>query len=69
MRLLKRYRLAQGLTRKSLASKLKVHISTVGTWESGRSIPRDDVFPRLANVLGINALELTNVVSPDPSAK
>jgi transcriptional regulator with XRE-family HTH domain len=67
MQMLKRYRLARGLSRKSLGSQLGVHHTTVATWESGRSIPRDRLFPKLAKILGVDPLELTKIIAPEIS--
>jgi transcriptional regulator with XRE-family HTH domain len=66
MRALKRHRLAKGLSMHDVASRLKVHVSTVGAWETGRNIPRAEIFPKLARVLGVDPLELTKIVEPEP---
>lgn len=65
MRLLKRHRLAQGMSIAELAARLKVDASTVGAWETGRNNPRPKMYPKLARILGIDPLELTRIVEPE----
>ncbi len=65
MTLLQRYRLSQGLTQTALAKKLEVVPSTVSFWESGASIPSPSLIPKLARILGIDAMTLTRVIQPE----
>lgn len=65
MNLLKRHRMAAGMTQTKLAGKLDVVPSTVSFWESGDSLPSPELVPKLARILGITPLELTHVISPD----
>lgn len=65
MSLLRRHRLAAGLTQTALAKKLKVVPSTVSFWESGSSIPNPAMIPLLARILGIDAMTLTRVIEPE----
>ena len=65
MNLLKRHRLAMGLTQTALAKRVGVVPSTVCFWESGRWIPKPHHFPTIARVLGIDPLELTRVIEPE----
>lgn len=67
MRLLKRYRLSKGLTLTKLAGRLGVHVATVQAWEGGRNLPRPPMVPKLARVLEIDPMELTNVLAPEPA--
>lgn len=66
MTLLRRHRLAAGLTQTALAKKLKLKTpSTVSLWESGETIPHPRLIPDLARLLGIDAMTLTRVIEPD----
>lgn len=66
MTLLKRHRMAKGMTQTALAKALKLKTqSTVSFWESGQSVPSPKLIPKLARVLGISAMELTRVIEPD----
>lgn len=65
MRLLKRHRLARGLTLKQLASTVGVDKSTVQAWETGRNTPRPRHIPRLAEIFEIEAMEITRLISPE----
>lgn len=66
MSLLRRHRMARGLTQTALARRLKVVPSTVSLWESGQSVPKASLVPQLARILGINALMLTEILQPTP---
>lgn len=66
MRMLKRHRLARGLSLKEIGTRLRVHTSTVGAWETGRNLPRPHLVPKLARILEIDPLELTRVMEPEP---
>lgn len=67
--LLRRHRLARGLTQTELADKLDVVPSTVCFWETRGSLPSPSLIPRLARILGINPIKLTKIIDPDPSSK
>lgn len=64
MTLLKRHRLAQGWTQAQLGAKVGRTAGSVCAWESGKSLPDAQVFPKLARALGLNPIDLTKVVSP-----
>lgn len=67
MSTLKRHRLSKGWTQRQLASKVGRTHTAVSLWESGKSLPDPDIFPKLARVLGIPPLELTKVIEPGAS--
>lgn len=61
---LKRLRKGKGLTQQELATLIGVGQSTVGNWESGtRDIPRGDSLLKLAEVLGVNPIELVGAAT------
>jgi transcriptional regulator with XRE-family HTH domain len=62
--LLRRHRIALGMTQTALAAKMGIAPSTVSYWESGRWLPHPRFIPKLARVLGLDALELTKVLDP-----
>lgn len=63
---LRRHRIAKGLTQEQLAELLKVSASAVSDWENGYRKPHPKTFKLLAEKLGVEALSLTRVISPDP---
>lgn len=65
MTLLRRHRIAAGLTQAALARKLKVVPSTVSYWESGESLPSPEFIPPLARLLGVDAMTLTKIIEPE----
>jgi transcriptional regulator with XRE-family HTH domain len=65
--MLRRHRLAAGLTQTALAKRLKVVPSTVSLWESG-TIPSPEMIPKLARMLGIDPMTLTRVLEPEMDA-
>ena len=67
MTLLRRHRLANGLTQKSLAAKLKITPSCVSFWESGTWKPHASLIPKLAKLLNVDAMELTKIIEPLPA--
>ncbi len=68
MHLLRRYRIAKGLTQTALAKRLKLKTpSTVSFWESGASVPSPQLVPKLARILGLSAMDLTQVIEPEQS--
>jgi transcriptional regulator with XRE-family HTH domain len=62
---LRRHRLAAGLDQADLAKRVGVSVSSVSLWESGKSIPRGRMFPKIARVLGIEPIELTRFIQPE----
>lgn len=69
MTLLRRHRLAKGLSQTALAKKLHLKTpSTVSFWESGESVPSPKLIPKLARILGMDAMSLTRVIEPDKEA-
>ena len=66
--LLRRQRLARGLSQTALAKKLNVVPSTVSLWESGESCPKAETIPKLARLLGVDSLELTRLIEPEMSS-
>ena len=68
MTLLRRHRMAVGLSQTALAKKLDIVPSTVSFWESGESIPKAEMIPKLARILGIDAMELTKLIDPPPGS-
>jgi transcriptional regulator with XRE-family HTH domain len=64
MTMLRRYRLARGLDQAKLASVMNVSVAAVSSWETGRSIPKAGRFEKLARVLGVQPLELTQFIQP-----
>lgn len=67
--LLRRHRLAKGLTQTALAKKLGVAPSSVSQWESGIFVPHARMIPLLARILEIDALTLTNVIDQPPAPR
>lgn len=65
MTMLRRHRLAKGLTSAELAKRIGCSQAAVSTWETGRSLPTPKLFPKLARVLGIRAIRLTKLLSPE----
>lgn len=47
-----------GITQEELAGKLQIDRSTVAKWESSMSLPRSDLLPKIAKVLGCTIDEL-----------
>jgi transcriptional regulator with XRE-family HTH domain len=65
MTLLKRHRLALGLTLKELAAAIGVTPAAVQAWETGRWEPKPKYIPVLAKTLGVTPMEITLILSPD----
>lgn len=57
-----RYRKENGLTQAALAEKLEVQPITISRWERGQLVPRRSLWPRIKDVTGISADELTRAV-------
>ena len=68
MTLLKRYRLARGLTQRQVASRAKIKPASYSHYETGRQMPSAEVFPRLAKALGVEPFDLTKILDPDVPA-
>lgn len=51
-------RKAKQLTQQKLCDKIGVARSTVGMWETGKSLPRTDMIPKLADTLGCSIDDL-----------
>lgn len=62
MTLLKKQRLAKGLSQTKLARKMKCMPSTISHWEAGLVIPRAESIPELAKFLGISPEALVEML-------
>lgn len=49
---IRNFRKQNGLTQEELAKKLNLERSTIAKWESGHSLPRADMLPDIAKILG-----------------
>jgi transcriptional regulator with XRE-family HTH domain len=56
--LLKLFRRAAGLTLAKAARRLGVHISTLSAWENARAKPRPDKVKAMAELYGVEALQI-----------
>jgi transcriptional regulator with XRE-family HTH domain len=65
MTLLKRHRLAQGLSQQEVAQRTGCSIAAYSSWETGRSMPKAKRVKKLARVLSIPPMELTHVLVPE----
>lgn len=61
---LKRHRKASGYTLTAWAKANGVSVTTAWNWENGACEPTADKLPRMAELLGITALQLTELISP-----
>ena len=61
---LKQLRAGSGYTQKSVASLLGVNQSTVALWETGKTMPRASLLPRIAKLYNCTVDEL---LMPDDS--
>ncbi len=52
------YRKKAGMNQKQLACEMSVTQQAVAKWETGTSLPRADLLPKLADVLGCTVDEL-----------
>lgn len=66
--MLRRARIAAGLSQKDLARRVQVTPGAVSAWEAGEYMPKSRLFPKIAKILGVNAWELTQFIAPDPKA-
>ena len=62
---LKQRRIESGYTQKSIAAVLGVDQSTVALWETGKTMPRASMLPKIAKLCGCTVDEL---LSPDPDS-
>lgn len=70
MHFIRRHRRAKGYSQTTLAAALKLKSpSTVSLWESGNRAPSDEVIPRLASILDIDALELTDMIEAEENRR
>ena len=53
-------RVNAGLSQERLANLLKVERSTVAKWETGKSMPRAELLPKIAKILGCTVDDLLN---------
>lgn len=53
-------RVNAGLSQERLANLLKVDRSTVAKWETGKSMPRAVLLPKIAKILGCTVDDLLN---------
>lgn len=65
MTYLERLMKAKGLNQADLARKMDVTPSAVCYWLSGEKEPEAAKYPKLARILGISAIELTRVITPE----
>lgn len=65
MTMLRRARLAIGLSQDEFARKVGVTQGTVSAWEAGENLPLPKFFPKIARILGVDPMELTRYVSPE----
>lgn len=55
---IKTVRTSAGISQEQLAAKLSIERSTVAKWETGKSLPRAELLPKLADILGCTVDEL-----------
>lgn len=60
---LKSLRRRKFLTQKELAAKVGVSYQTVQSWEAGAAMPRLRHVPKLAEVLGVDAEQLAEILA------
>ena len=58
-------RMSKNMTQQQLGDALGVGRSTVAMWEAGSSLPRADLIPKIAQVLGCAVGDLFAVSTPD----
>ena len=56
--MLKNLRMSANMTQLHMAQALNVCRSTVAMWESGKAMPRSDLLPKIAELLGCTIDEL-----------
>ena len=55
---IKDFRMTKNLTQEEVADALGVQRTTVTMWETGKSVPRTELLPRLAELFGCTVDEL-----------
>lgn len=55
---IQKFRSEHGIRQEGLARLLGVDRSTVAKWETGKSMPRAELLPKLADILGCTVDEL-----------
>lgn len=58
-----------GMTQLELANRIGIDRSTIAKWESGVSLPRANLLPKLASILGCTVDELLRTDNPAPVAE
>lgn len=66
---LKHYRLAKGYTQKQLAERLGIKTGTVSAWEVGRNTPQASKLRNIADVLGVEIVQLTGSLTEQAPAE
>ena len=61
MNCIKQLRQSSGITQKELAVLLKVKQSAISNWETGKTLPRSDKLPKLAQIFNCDINELFNI--------
>lgn len=51
-------RMSANLTQSDVATRLNVSRTTVAMWETGKSMPRAELLPKIADILGCTVDEL-----------
>lgn len=54
-----------GMTQRQFAKRLGVTFQAVSMWEQGAARPAPRMYPKLAAVFGVSALEVTRIVEPE----
>lgn len=62
-------RKSRNMTQEELASRLNVSRTAVTMWETGQSLPRTELLPRLAEILGCTVDELLIKEKAPPSGE
>jgi DNA-binding XRE family transcriptional regulator len=60
-----RMRMAAGFSQQELARRLHVSQGAVSAWERGLTAPGDELYPRLAELLGVASRKIVDVFHPD----
>ena len=55
---IKQIRISKGMTQDELSKELQKDRSTIAKWENAESLPRADMLPKLARVLGCSIDDL-----------
>lgn len=64
-----RKRLSVGLSQTEIARKVGVDPSTVSRWEAGETTPQPACFPKLAEIFGMTAEEVTHLFDAPAESK